>query len=133
MSVSFGGIGDIYATFMADTGLTANTLVKMSDNNEVTACAEGDRFIGICTEVSADGYATVQLKGFSEMPYTGSDPVIGALRLVAGSDNEVSVDSGDTVSVTDTDEAAQTITTYTGMECLVVSVDTVNNTVGFIM
>ena len=114
MSVSFGGIGEIFASFDAADGLAAAGPVKMSANGTVSACAEGDRFCGVAAHVTDDGIATVQLKGYVRCAYTGTAPSVGYTKLAAGDTGAVAVSDN-------------------GGEYLVVDVDTADATVGFIM
>jgi len=113
MSVSFGGMGEIFATFKTDGTVEAGKAVQMQDSDTVTACGAGGKFIGIAIGTAADGYATVQLKGYTEMAYTGTAPTVGFCFLAGAAE-------GVTVS-------------ENGREYLVVRVDTANKTAGFIM
>ncbi len=112
MSVSFGGIGNIFATFDADPGLSPNSLVKIVDNNMVSWCEEDDLFSGWCTEVTGDGHATVQLRGYFEVYYDPENqPSLGICKLACADDLTVAASED-------------------GIECLVINIDETNNTVG---
>jgi len=118
MNVSFNGIGEMAVTFEATAGLKAGDPVKMADNCKVTSCSAGDRMCGVALFVSEDEFATVQMKGYTCMEYTGTDPVIGYGCFVADGNGKIKVDS-----------AAE----KTGSEYLIVDVDTAAKTVGFYM
>ena len=113
MSVSFGGMGEMFATFKTDGTAEAGKAVQMQDNDTVAVCGAGGKFIGIAADTAGDGYATVQLKGYTEMAYAGTAPTVGFCSL-AGAAEGVAVSEN-------------------GREYLVVRVDTANKTVGFIM
>lgn len=114
MSISFGGIGEMCVTFMAETSVKKGNPVKMSTDNTVTVCADGDRMIGVAVDVSDDGYATVQLSGYVTVGYTGTAPTVGFTALAANGDGGVKVLSS-------------------GGEFLVLNVDTATNSVGIII
>ncbi len=114
MSISFGGVGELCVTFKTDGSVTKGCPVKMSTSSTVAACADGNRFIGVAVDVSDDGYAIVQLAGYMVMNYTGTAPSVGHANLVANSTGGVKTASG-------------------GGECLILDVDTSDNTVGFII
>ena len=117
MSVSFGGMGDITATFKTYGTINAGSPVKLYGNGTVQACADGDRFCGIATYVAEDGHATVQLGGYVSIGYSGaSAPTVGYGRLMADGAGKA--------------EAAAD--TYGG-EYLIVEVDTTAKTVGFVI
>lgn len=69
--ISFEEIGALTVTFYAEEGVTAGQVVKLSQDSTVGACTAGDWICGAATWTE-DGYAAVQLKGFVEVPYTGS-------------------------------------------------------------
>lgn len=115
MSVSFNGCNERVVTFIADDELTAGVPVKVSAGNTVSACAAGDSFCGICTNVR-NGYATVQLGGFVSLPYTGATAPAVGYRMLAG-------DGTGGVAVAATG----------GRSLLVVSVDSTSATVGIML
>lgn len=114
MSISFGGIGELSVTFMADATVKKGCPVKMTANDTVKVCADGDRMIGVAVEASDDGYATIQLCGYVTLSYTGTAPSVGYTKLAANGNGGMKSDS-------------------TGGEYLVLDVDTSAKTVGFII
>ena len=115
MSISFGGVGELCVTFKAAASVTRGCPVKMSANDTVAACSNGDRMMGVAIDVKEDGYCTVQVSGVVAMKYTGSAPTVGYAVLGAnGSGGVKAVSSG-------------------GSEFLVLNVDSASGTVGFII
>ncbi|MGM9521838.1 MAG: hypothetical protein ACI3VB_05095 [Oscillospiraceae bacterium] len=95
MSVSFGGVGCVTATFKTIGTVAEGSPVKMQDDGTVKACASGERFCGIALFAAEDGHAAVQLKGFVSCGVTGSVSV-GYSRLVADGAGGVKADTGST-------------------------------------
>lgn len=119
MSVSFDGIGEMAVTFEATADVKAGYPVKMSGNCKVDVCNDGDSMSGVAIYVSEDNYATVQLKGYISMEYSGTTaPAVGYCYFLADGTGKVKVDT-----------AAE----KTGREYLVVDVDATAKTVGFYM
>ena len=116
MKVSFGGIGESVATFYnnASSGAAPGGVAKISANGEVAACANGNAFCGVCVS-SDDNFAAVQISGFVTLPYAGTAPARGYVKLSAAGSREVKADAS------------------AGREYLVIEVDTVAKTVGFIL
>ncbi|MCR5485062.1 MAG: hypothetical protein K6F09_05665 [Clostridiales bacterium] len=114
MSVSFNGFNESLLTFNAASGFTAEGVpVKMSADNTVNSCADGDDFCGISENVR-NGYAAVSLSGAATLPYTGQAPVAGYACLVANGAGGVK-------------------TASSGISRLILSVDTVNSKVTFLV
>ena len=114
MTTNFNGFDEKVLTFECDTEINAGTPVKISANGKVAACAAGDRFIGIALG-SRGGYASVMVGGFITLPYTSTAPATNYAKLVADGNGGVKVDATN------------------GTEAVVISVDTTEKTVGFIM
>lgn len=116
MKVSFEGIGERIISFYNNSGLPARVgaPVKLSGNGEVSACADGDRLVGVAIACDED-FAAVQTGGFVLLPYSGTAPAVGFGLLAAdGVGGIKSVSSG-------------------GGEFLLVEVDEANKTVGFML
>ena len=114
MSVSFGGLGEEFATFETYGTISAGMPVKMYGNGKVQACADGERFIGIAVDAAEDGCASVQMKGYAELPYSGTAPAVGIVKIAAAAGSKVKVNDA-------------------GGEYIAVTVDTVGGKVGIIM
>ena len=94
MEVSFGGIGEIAATFKTSGTVNKGALVKMASNDTVAACSANDRFCGVALSVAPDGFATVLLHGFTTVTYTGATaPSVGYNKLLAGAADKVTVNA----------------------------------------
>ncbi|MBQ3404318.1 MAG: hypothetical protein IJG63_02735 [Oscillospiraceae bacterium] len=118
MSVSFEGMGASFVSMETSGSLTPGTPVKMSGNGKVSACSNGDRFMGVAVMVAADGVANVQVRGYVSMPYSGTAPGVGWAHLVSGTGGKVKADTGETL---------------TGGEYLIVDVDSTNSRLGFVL
>lgn len=115
MSLSFRGYNENFLTFKAASGLEAGQLVKMSDNETVTACTEGDPFMGLAVSVK-NGYATVQMSGYAIFSYVSmTAPALGT-------------------NIFSSDATGRKLSTmsYSGVPGLVVHVNSADSTVGVI-
>ncbi|MGN1050828.1 MAG: hypothetical protein ACI4QE_00860 [Acutalibacteraceae bacterium] len=82
MDINFNGFKEEAVTFACDEGLaTGSTLVKVTDSGTVAPCTSDEVFAGVCKSVR-DGYATVILSGYVEMPVSSEIPV-GYRNLVS--------------------------------------------------
>lgn len=111
MKVDFKGFKEEAITFECDSTVVKGGLVKMSANGKVTVCSDNGAFIGVALNV-ANGYCTVQLAGYVEIPITGT-VAVGYKNLTASTVGKVKVND-----------------TY-GREYLVLYADT--NKIGFII
>ncbi len=87
--------------------------VSMATDYTVKLASSGDAFIGVCTYVN-NYTASVLLKGFVEVPYTGEAPACGYNKLSANGSGGVKTDT-------------------TGRDILVVCVDKTASTCGIIL
>ena len=111
MSFSFDGIGQWAATFACGE-VQEGTMVKVSDNAKVAACAAGDAFCGQVISVAKDGMAcAVALGGMVTASYTGTAPKVGFATLSADGSGGVKADTaGRSHLVTAVDTTAKTVT-----------------------
>ena len=91
MNIGFNGFCDNTVTFEADSSVNKGTLLKLIDDNTVSACEDGDKVVGVCVNVR-DGYAAVKLYGYVEIPVEGSVNV-GYQKLSAASATALKADS----------------------------------------
>ena len=119
MAISFEAIAERYVTFLAGNTAAEGKLCKITANGTVGACAGGDDFCGVITQVR-NGAASVLMGGFVKLPYTGAAPALGFTALVADGASGVRVPAA----------ATETKPAETGRSHLVVNVDTANKTVG---
>ncbi len=114
MSISFSGIRD-KATFIASSltfGTDEGKVCKVTADQTVGLCADGDRFHGVLETIERDNaYCVVRKTGYVTLSYSGTDPSAGIVKLSADASGGVKVDAA------------------TGIEYLVVDVDTANNNV----
>ena len=109
MNVSFQGFDKQLATFEAASTVKPGVPVKMSANGQVTLCGAADVPCGVAVQVR-DGYASVQLRGYVRMTYTGSLS-LGRQLIVADSGGKIKASantSGISVLVTDLDSSTST-------------------------
>lgn len=116
MKISFDGIGERAATFIAD-GVKAGDAVKVTGAGTVSPCAAGEAFDGFATGTRGE-YAAVVLGGAVTVGYSGTAPEFGRTELFADGSGGVTVTGGKDAL---------------GGEYLVVDVDTIDETVTFIM
>ena len=109
MSVSFGGIGELAATFLTHGTVNAGDAGKMYSDGTVAACEADDEFCGVAINVSDDGHATVQLGGYIVMPYTGTAPSLGYEKLLAASGGVAADEDGREYLVAEVNETAATV------------------------
>ena len=112
MSISFSGIRD-QATFTASSlayGTDEGKVCKVTANQTVGLCSDGDRFHGVIETIERDNaYCVVRKMGYVMLDYSGTDPSAGIAKLSADDSGGVKVDATN------------------GIEYLVVDVDTTNN------
>ena len=115
VKVSFEGIGESVVTFYngAANKAAAGAPVKMSGNGEVSACGDGEKFLGVALACDAE-FAAVQTEGYVEISFSGTAPAVGFVKLAADGVGGIKTADG-------------------GRELLLVSVDAVNKSVGFML
>ncbi len=113
MSIKFNGLMDEVATFKRAAEITKGYPVKVSANDTVAAAANGNPFCGVAVNGSGS-LQGVQLKGYVELPYSGTAPTVGYCALVANGNGGVKADAS-------------------GRSYLVVNVDTTDTKVGLIL
>ena len=91
--VSFEGIGEMVATFLAEEGLTGGP-VKMTGDGKVGPCGDGEAFCGVALEVN-DGLALVQLRGFVKAT-CGDAVAVGYTKLSANAGGGVKTNASGT-------------------------------------
>lgn len=111
MNVNFKGFMEEVTTFECDSTVTAGVPVKLLSSGKVSACADGNNFIGVAVNVR-DGYCAVQLHGYVEMPVSGT-VAVGHQKLSAAASGKIKAN------------------TSTGREYLVL--DTSADNIGFIL
>ncbi len=109
----YKGFNENVCTFKASGNIAAGQPVTLCDNCTVLASLENTEFHGVAVSYR-NGAAAVQLTGYVELPYSGTAPGIGTTALVADGNGGVMMGEA-------------------GKKVLVISVDTVSETVGIIL
>ncbi len=113
MSISFQELAQDCVSFESVNGLRSGQLCFVNTNSTVKACTDGSPIHGQAVSVRC-GVANVAVRGFVTANYNGTAPTLGFCPLVAYSGQAVKVSEG-------------------AKEYLVVSVDTANKTVCFLL
>ncbi len=119
MSISFSGIQDL-ATFAASSltfGTDEGKVCKVTANQTVGLCADGERFHGVIETIERDNaYCVVRKRGYVTLDYTDADPTAGIVQLSADASSGVKVDavSGIEYLVVDVDTTGKTVTLFLG-------------------
>ena len=71
MDINFNGFKENVLTFACDNTVEEGGLVMMTSSGKVTKAAENSNFVGVCVGVR-DGYAAVQLEGYTEAAKNGT-------------------------------------------------------------
>lgn len=108
MEISFEGIGQVAATFMAADGVLPGMAVALTADSTVGAGKGGDGLCGVVL-TAKNGMASVQVGGMVQVGYSGSAPAIGL--------NTIAVDGTGKIKTADD-----------GMNCMIVSVNTADST-----
>lgn len=107
------GYGRNEVTLNSEENVNKGSTVALTDSYTVGLAVDGSAFIGICTHKEKN-CASVLLKGFAELPYTGEAPAVGYCKLSANGAGGVKKDTN-------------------GREILVAGVDTTAMTIGIIL
>ena len=119
MSISFNGIRD-KATFTASSltyGTDEGKVCKVTANQTVGLCADGNRFHGVIETIERDNAVCVVRKtGYSTLDYTGTDPSAGIVKFLADTTGGIKVDAtnGFEYLVVDVDTTAKKVTLFLG-------------------
>lgn len=112
VNISFEEIGGVVATFYADWDVQRGHVVGLSGQKKVGVMAEGQAVCGVALEVSQDGMACVQVRGFATLEYSGEGVAPGWVALVSDGSGGVrkagAGEAGQERLVVETDPAAMT-------------------------
>ena len=109
MEISFEGIGQVAATFMAEEGVQPGMAAAMTADSTIGVGEAGGALCGVVLGVK-NGMAAVQVGGMAQVGWSGTAPAIGM--------NTLAVDGAGKVKTVSTG----------GVSCLVVSVNTGDST-----
>ncbi|MBQ6430904.1 MAG: hypothetical protein IJJ99_03390 [Oscillospiraceae bacterium] len=87
MLISYDSIGQVCVTCQ-NSGVQLNQPCKMSTNCTITACQDADDLEGVVVATRGN-LATVAVKGFVTLPYTGTAPNLGYCPIAATGTNKV--------------------------------------------
>ncbi|MDR3207662.1 MAG: hypothetical protein LBT60_04955 [Oscillospiraceae bacterium] len=106
MTISFQGFHENVATFAG--AAAPGHPVKLTGPGAVTPAAADNVFCGVSAG-GGGGHVSVQLTGYVALPYTGTPPTPGYVKLVAnGAGGVKTAASGREYLVLDTDAVRQT-------------------------
>ena len=92
MNISYNGFMENTMTFEADDSLGASGVpVTITEEGKASACSEGDKICGVTVNVR-EGYASVQLAGYVELPSEGEIKT-GFTAVSAGEGGAVKADA----------------------------------------
>ncbi|MDO4749598.1 MAG: hypothetical protein Q4A39_02020 [Eubacteriales bacterium] len=94
MNISFDSIGQTAVTFCNNSSAPAKAgdCVCMSANAEVSAAGANKRFFGVALSAD-DSFAVVQTAGVVSLPFSGTAPSVGWVKLAANGENGVVQDN----------------------------------------
>ena len=87
MAISFQYIGQVCITCF-NSGVHVDQPCKISTNCSIAACVDGNPIDGVVVAQS-NNLATVAVKGFVTLAYTGSTPTLGFCPLAAAGNGKV--------------------------------------------
>lgn len=108
MKISFDGIGEKAVTFIGD-GVKTGDAVKVTGAGTVSPCAAGEGFDGFAAGMRGE-YAAVVIGGAVTVPYSGTAPGFGRVKLCADGEGGVTAGGDLTYLVVDVDEVDETVT-----------------------
>ena len=110
MATAFNSIALECATFQVNGTLTAGEPCKIVADRTVSQCASGNDFMGVVLHVRGK-VATVAIRGFVTVAYSGTAPAVGSTALVGdGSHGLTTGDAGTVRTVVCRDQDNKTVT-----------------------
>ena len=107
--ISNMGFNEGFITLYVAEDTNIGSVVTVNDNNTCGECAADQKFCG-GLKGKRNNIGSVQVKGYTELKYSGTAPALGVGGLVADGNGGVkSSDNGFTVIVTEVDEETNTI------------------------
>lgn len=108
MNTYLNGFDRKEVTFIAGATTTEGNTVNLLSKSTVGASPAGSDFTGVCTLVR-NGMASVVLRGYVTVPYSGTAPSIGYNKLAADGNGGVQLsEDGRHILVADIDREALT-------------------------
>lgn len=92
MSISYDSIGQVCVTCY-NSGVQVNQPCKISTNFSIAACQDTDDIAGVVVAARSN-LATVAIRGFVTLPYTGTAPTVGYCPIAATGTGKVKMLEG---------------------------------------
>ena len=108
MKVSFEGIGEVMATFLAQEGVAPGMAVTLAEDSTVGLGESGGDLCGVAVTVGEDGCAGVRIGGLVETAYSGTAPQVGYDALTVDGAGKVTAGGSRAYLVVHVDQDAQT-------------------------
>lgn len=110
MAISYEGIGQVCVTMRKDDDVTAGMPINIFKNDCVSTADVEDSFVGVVAQVQ-DSYASVIVRGFVTVGYSGNNPNVGICQLLADGNGKVTCNAeGNTYLVTKVNTTDKTVT-----------------------
>ncbi len=110
MAISYEGIGQVCVTMRADQNVTAGMPINIFKSDCVSPADVEDSFVGVAAQVH-DAYASVIVRGFVTVGYSGSSPNVGICQLLADGYGKVTCNAeGNAYLVTKVNTIDKTVT-----------------------
>lgn len=109
MAISFNSIGQVCVTCF-NSGVQIDQPCRISSNSAVATCVDGNAIEGVVV-ARLNNLATVAVRGFVTLPYSGAAPTVGFCPLAAAGSGKVKkADGARQYLVTSVDTAGKTVT-----------------------
>ena len=106
--ISNKGFNEGIITLYVDESTAVGTPVSMTDSGSCSASNDGDKFVGILVNSRA-GIGAVQVKGYANIPYSGTDLTLGITEIAADGNGKIKMAAGGrTVTVIGVNTAEKT-------------------------
>lgn len=106
--ISNKGFNEGIISLYVEENTPVGTPVSMSDSATCSAAADGDKFVGVLVNSRA-GVGAVQVKGYANMPYSGTDLTLGIQGIAADGEGKIKASAeGRIVTVIGVDTANKT-------------------------
>lgn len=91
--VSYKGFGEKFLT-LKNTKVKKGDLVAIKNDGVAEKANNSAKFVGLCVDDSHEGYITVQMSGYVELPYTGTMPDINYSAFTSNGNGGVKYENG---------------------------------------
>lgn len=91
MNTPFKGFETKEITLFAGEGIKEGEVITLGNGCKAEKSNDGDKFCGLCTVIRGD-YASVVMKGYAKVNYSGAAPAVGYVNLAADGNGKVKSD-----------------------------------------